>query len=338
MISRRSFLTALATSTTTLSISQAAHSLVGGSTQALSSQGLTSIRSGHLGSLVTEHVSFSLKELPLAFDGYKIGFLSDLHLGIWMPEDFLVASLEVVKNARCDILVLGGDFIGVPENPWWEKSGFVWNEGFAGLSKDQVIPKIFSRMHEILGHFNFPDGIISVPGNHEHWNSTRAFLDVFRRSPVCRLLINEWISIERSGATLDFFGADDFLTGIPRLPTPPELDMKARSIPRQAGQPDQEPSRCNVLVSHNPDLVSFGLNRDGESFPFSLSVSGHTHGGQVRVPGLGALTYQVFDRRFGEGRVELFGKHTYTSRGVGVVSVPFRLDCPPEVTIITLKR
>jgi predicted MPP superfamily phosphohydrolase len=217
----------------------------------------------------------------------------------------------------------------VPENPIWEKSGFVWNESFAGLSKQRVIAKIFSRMNELLRDYTFTDGILAVAGNHEHWNSTKAFLEVFKSSRFCKLLVNEWHSITRENISLDVFGADDFLTGIPHLPS-------ARSSNGSNNSRDSAPKSCQILVSHNPDLVSYGLHRDGERFPFSLSLSGHTHGGQVRVPGIGALTYQVFDRRFGEGRVEMFGKHTYTSRGVGVVSVPFRLDCPPEVTLITL--
>jgi predicted MPP superfamily phosphohydrolase len=295
----------------------------------LSTAGLLSARDiitdSSTGAVQLEQVTIALKNLPHRFQGYKIGFISDLHLGIWVPERWITHAIETVQKAGAELLVLGGDYIGVPESRWWEEIGAVRNETYAGIPHKEVIPKIFQTVAKIVSGYSFTDGIFAVPGNHEHWNSTADFLKAFTSSVGFTLLINDVFTVRRGEDTLTFFGADDYLTGIPRLPH------------RSAIGTENE-HNSNILVSHNPDHVSYGLRRDGALFPFSLSLSGHTHGGQVCIPGLGPITYQVNDRRFGSGLISLDGRHSYTSRGLGVVGVPFRIACPPEITILQLIR
>lgn len=296
---------------------------------ALSTTGLIATRDilsdSYTGSIQLETLTVSLKNLPERFEGYKIGFISDLHLGIWVPERWITQSIETVQSAGAELLILGGDYIGVPESRLWEQIGAVRNPTYAGVPHREVIPQIFDRMAKIISGYTFPDGTFAVPGNHEHWNSTADFVKAFTTSVGFTLLINKVFTVRRGKETLTFFGADDFLTGIPRLPL-------------RSAIPEESIQNTNILVSHNPDHVSFGLRRDGPSFPFSLSLSGHTHGGQVCLPGLGPITYQVNDRRFGSGLISLDGRQSYTSRGLGVVGVPFRVACPPEITVIQLVR
>jgi predicted MPP superfamily phosphohydrolase len=296
---------------------------------ALSTFGLLSARDiitdSSTGAAQLEKITIALKNLPGRFEGYTIGFISDLHLGIWVPERWITHAIETVQAEGVQLLVLGGDYIGVPESRWWEQIGAVRNQTYAGIPHIEVIPKIFGRVAEILSGYTFSDGIFAVPGNHEHWNSTHHFIKAFTSSVGFTLLINEEFTVRRGEETLTFFGADDFLTGIPKLP-------------RRSDLPAENARNANILVSHNPDHVSFGFRRDGELFPFSLSLSGHTHGGQVCIPGIGPITYQVNDRSFGSGLVSLNGRQSYTSRGLGVVGVPFRIACPPEITVIQLVR
>jgi predicted MPP superfamily phosphohydrolase len=276
------------------------------------------------GDITPEHVTVRLPSLPAAFDGYRIGFLTDIHLGIWVPDEWVTESLELLKAERCNILVLGGDYIGIPDSKVWERLGIVRNQKFTGLTHRTACEKLFPAARSLVGQIPFPDGIIAVAGNHEHWNSSRIFLETFRSTPGFTLLRNEFFSISRGGSSLTLYGTDDFLTGIPYLPRPTSSN-------------NQLPARCEILISHNPDLVAFGLMRDGERFRFDLSLCGHTHGGQIRIPGLGAATYQVAYTKFGAGLASEFGKQIYTSRGLGVVSVPFRIGCPPEVTVLELR-
>ncbi len=85
-----------------------------------------------------------------------------------------------------------------------------------------------------------------------------------------------------------------------------------------------------ILLSHNPDLV-FDAARHG----VALVLSGHTHGGQIRIPGLPVLVRQS-RYRLDEGRFRCGPTELIVSRGLGAVALPWRTACPPEAVLITL--
>jgi len=66
-------------------------------------------------------------------------------------------------------------------------------------------------------------------------------------------------------------------------------------------------------------------------------LAGHTHGGQVRLPFLGALVLPPMGKNYAEGHFQIGHMQLYVNRGIGTVGVPFRLNCPPEITIFTLQ-
>jgi predicted MPP superfamily phosphohydrolase len=72
------------------------------------------------------------------------------------------------------------------------------------------------------------------------------------------------------------------------------------------------------------------------TYSYDLAICGHTHGGQIQLPLLGALTYHLENPDLGEGLVWRGEQAVYVSRGIGVVEVPFRVLCRPEVSLLTL--
>ena len=86
-----------------------------------------------------------------------------------------------------------------------------------------------------------------------------------------------------------------------------------------------------VLLAHDPRRLT-----EAAALNIPLVLSGHTHGGQVVLPGLGAVAAQKFPVVAGLGRRE--GTTIFVSRGVGTVYVPVRVNCPPEVALVTLSR
>ena len=105
--------------------------------------------------------------------------------------------------------------------------------------------------------------------------------------------------------------------------------------------PTQEPpfSACKnetvtLALVHEPDYI----DRLRKLVPVDLQLSGHTHGGQVRVPGLGAIILPTWGKAYVEGLYRVGASQVYTSRGIGMVGLPFRFNCPPEVTEITLAQ
>lgn len=272
------------------------------------------------GQIREEVVTVPIPNLPAAFDGYTIGFFTDIHLGIWVPTEWVVSGLDRIRAHKPDLLVLGGDYILATENPLWPMLGWVRNPRYAGMDVSDSIPFLFADAAELLSTYRPRDGVVAVIGNHERWNSIDLFWKAFNAHPGIRVLVNEEISIVRGEQQLLVFGSDDFLTGIPReLPAVPQVPKRI----------------CRVVVSHNPDYVSALLRQETPAFSFAMC--GHTHGGQICLPGMTGLAAPVNDRRFVSGMVEVSGKQVYTSRGLGVVGVPFRLNCPPEVTIFRLQ-
>ncbi len=130
-----------------------------------------------------------------------------------------------------------------------------------------------------------------------------------------RLLMNERVVIEHGGARLHLAGIDDahtFRTG--------DIAKAAAGLP--AGE-------CAILLSHTPEV--YGAAADAG---LSLLLSGHTHGGQICLPGGIAMTLDAaLPRRFGSGAWRFRELVGYTSVGAGSSVVPVRYNCPPEVTL-----
>jgi predicted MPP superfamily phosphohydrolase len=304
-----------------LSRRQFLHSVVAGSALAASGFALRDLyANSYTSDFVVERVHHRITGLPSAFSGYRIGFLTDVHLSTWVPQEWIERALAVFQEEEIDLLILGGDYILVQDLSLWNQLGLIRNPRFAGMKKRDAIPAIYSAFAQCISKFSCRDGIVGVVGNHEHWNRFPIFQSILREHPTIRILVNEETVIRRGEQELVLWGVDDYLTGLPAAPPPRTLsDGVAKRI----------------IISHNPDYLAAIIREPAHHF--SLALCGHTHGGQIVVPGLGPLAAQVVDRRFIAGLQRLDDhRAVYTSRGLGVVALPFRINCPAEVTILTL--
>lgn len=265
--------------------------------------------------LQTRHHTFSIPELDPAFNQYRIGYLSDIHLGVFITEDWMEYAVSLLVNAAVDIIIIGGDHINVPAQQ--TKSN---NDKRVQLStkERQLAAQILKRFVHILDPTSVPDGILAVPGNHDNWNAAPLVKTYFETAGI-RYLVNETELITRGNAELEFTGVDDFWTGIPQLPA-------ARR---------KQKSPASILISHNPDYLSLVLQQT--EHPISLGLAGHTHGGQICLPGQTPIITGIQDSRLVAGVCTALRAPVLTSTGVGVVEIPCRIHCPPEVHIITLQ-
>jgi len=87
---------------------------------------------------------------------------------------------------------------------------------------------------------------------------------------------------------------------------------------------------ASILLAHNPSRL-----KEAAALGIPLMLSGHTHGGQIVLPGIGAIAGRNFPIIAGQGSRD--GTTAFVSRGVGTVYVPVRVNCPPEVAILTLQ-
>lgn len=162
------------------------------------------------------------------------------------------------------------------------------------------------------------DGVFAVLGNHDYWSDASAVVSAMTARGV-RFLINESTTLRRGDAEIDLIGIDEIYRGDP--------DVKAtfRNVPG---------NRPCIGISHHPDIIGL-LGRDRR---IDLLLAGHTHGGQIRLPFLGAIVVPskhegLYDAGFHRQRQVLL----YVSRGLGSVP-PIRILCPPELAVFTLIR
>ena len=159
-------------------------------------------------------------------------------------------------------------------------------------------------------------GVWAVLGNHDHYTGETDRLIGELEAAGIRMLQNRHTVLQRGRDRMVLAGIDDLVFGRP------DLD---RAL---AGRPDGLPV---VLVSHNPDIFFDAARRQVD-----LVLSGHTHGGQIRCPGLPVLV-RMSRFRLDEGRYRAAGSELVVSRGLGVIGLPFRFACSPEVVLLTLK-
>jgi uncharacterized protein len=173
--------------------------------------------------------------------------------------------------------------------------------------------------HEALVSLTAPLGVFAVFGNHDHYTRDIAGVAALYERTGIRVLNNAAASLAKGDARVALAGIDDWNFGRPRLDQ--ALDEARRLVP--AGPV--------VLVSHNPDAF-FEAARRG----VALTLAGHTHGGQVRIPGRPVLV-RMSRYRLDEGRYEHDRSQIVVSRGLGVSGIPLRLFCPPEALLVTLR-
>jgi predicted MPP superfamily phosphohydrolase len=157
-------------------------------------------------------------------------------------------------------------------------------------------------------------------GNHDSILGAPMLHPIFDRFDI-PLLMNQHVPIERDGRRLWLCGVGDYLTEAP------DLDL---SIP-------ERPDGPVLLMCHAPDYAdTVAAHPRGQLI--DLMVSGHTHGGQVRIPFLGPRHLPAGGQKYVEGLFHLNRMQLYVNRGIGTVGLPFRLNCPPEITLFTLQR
>ncbi len=168
---------------------------------------------------------------------------------------------------------------------------------------------LIERINEVLEPFEHPYG---VPGNWDRWCEDPAYpgqVDV-------DMLVNRGVLLAPG---LWLCGVDDALLGSP------SIDRAVARAPEGA---------VRILLAHEPDVAGRVEPHHG----ISLQVSGHTHGGQVRLPLLGPLLLPPMGRDHPSGLASTPTHWLYTSRGIGMSHIQVRFLCPPEVTLIRLVK
>ena len=170
----------------------------------------------------------------------------------------------------------------------------------------------------VLSRLNAKHGVFSVLGNHDCLTNRSVVLAGLKECGL-PVLINDGVALSRGQQTLYLAGLDDGRRGHPDLSK--ALEKRPGEVP-------------TILLVHEPDFADT-YSSDGT---ISLQLSGHSHGGQIRLPGIGALALPRYGRKYDQGLYRVQDMWTYTTRGIGVIGLPIRINCRPEITEITLVR
>ena len=171
---------------------------------------------------------------------------------------------------------------------------------------------------EALSELKAPEGVWAVLGNHDHRTDGPLTRAALRRRGI-EVLTNQSTELRRGADVLQLAGVDDWGWG------------KADFARAMQGV---DTSRPSLMLSHEPMALDVPETRG-----VSLILSGHTHGGQINLPVVGAPAAWVWEHlKYLRGTYESEGTQLYVSRGTGVIGVPMRLGAPPEVAVIRLQR
>ena len=285
--------------------------------------------------------------LPRALDGLTIAHLTDLHLNHWMTRERLSEVSRRANSLGADLIVITGDFVSKDMRPIDARGnhiGDAYTLAAPGLS-------------QALSILRAPLGVWGVLGNHDHWtadpemshtpraqavssaasSSASGDYNVVRRlirEAGVRELDNKIAPIERNGARLWLCGVDDLWAGQPDFPSViSELEQRAN------------PDEVAILLAHEPDYADV-VAKTGR---ISLQLSGHSHGGQVNIPFIGPPILPAMGRKYHTGLYQIAtsggsphsparnSMQVFTSRGVGIVGMRVRFNCPPEIALLTLR-
>jgi predicted MPP superfamily phosphohydrolase len=241
-----------------------------------------------------------IPNLPPAFQNYRVVQISDLHFDEYTEPAFLARIVQQVNALAPDLLFLTGDFISYGPLPTSFAAHAVY------------------RCAEVLSRLTCPQRF-GIMGNHDTSVGYAIIADALSHAQV-PILVNTYLPIEREGQRLWLAGVDDPCTGHPNLhlAIPPKPDGPV------------------LLLCHAPDYADSVVDHPRGHIVDAM-FSGHSHGGQVRLPVIGPVILPPFGKKYVAGLYRFDRLQLYVNRGIGTVGLPFRLNCPPEITLFTLK-
>jgi predicted MPP superfamily phosphohydrolase len=250
--------------------------------------------------LVTKTLEVPIGNLPESLAGTRIAQISDIHFGDFLGQSHVENVVRTTNELHPDLIVITGDFVTSGGN----------RRTRHGAIAAEPCARVLSGLYA-------PLGIFAVLGNHDAL-SDPVYVTKALEAQRIRVLRNASVPMERDGGRLWVAGVDDVLGRGARV------DVTFRGIP------GDEPV---IALVHEPDFADVLCKQHVD-----LQLSGHSHGGQVRIPFVGAPVLPEMARKYPLGMYRVRGMQLYTNPGVGVIELPIRFDCPPEITVFTLRR
>ncbi|MBI2998792.1 MAG: metallophosphoesterase [Deltaproteobacteria bacterium] len=254
-----------------------------------------------------EDYDLALNDLSSGLAGFSIVHLTDIHAGPFMPAEELAEYVEAVNRLKPDLIALTGDFVS--------------------SQAEEATPCVAT-----LAGLKARYGIFACLGNHDAYSGAEDELTRLFEANGVRVLRNDAVSLRVGNTVLNILGIDDLRIGGPDLP-------------RALGLAQREPGEVRLLLSHRPEVFPEASRKGVE-----VVLSGHYHGGQVKLgSGPESLSVARLLTPYAEGLFRLSRRSVpsaaerkdsvlFVGRGVGITGLPIRINCPPQIAHLTLKR
>ena len=240
---------------------------------------------------VTE-IEIRSADIPGSFEGSKIVFISDIHLGPYMSPQRLSGIVNQINGMNPEMIILGGDYVHY---------------------QSEYIGPVFAE----LGKLRAGLGVFAVLGNHDHYAGEGLTRKMIVKYGI-KNIDNQSVWVKKGKDSIKIGGVGDLWEDIQL----PENTLKGLMK-----------SNFAILVSHQPDYIE-NMNTD----LIDLTLSGHTHGGQITFFGWWApVLPSDYGQKYRYGLIDSGTMKSVISSGVGTVAVPFRFFCRPEIVVIKLK-
>lgn len=252
-----------------------------------------------------------VSELPMEFArvphaprGLRLVQISDLHVSSYVPESYLRQQLRRASAMRPDLICVTGDMLTDADTQYLDV------------------------LRSLIGELRAPLGVFAVLGNHDYnvylppeRTGEKALgevgdrVEAALRAGGAEVLRNRCVRVTAPGGALQLVGVDDLWSGF--------YDPRRAFAGADASLP-------TITLAHNPDTID-----ELRHAPTDWILSGHTHGGQVRVPLLGAPILPTRHRELDAGEFEIDGRRMYVNSGLGYLR-QVRFNCRPEITVFTV--
>ncbi|MBS1635264.1 MAG: metallophosphoesterase [Bacteroidetes bacterium] len=253
--------------------------------------------------------------LPVAFHGFKIVQISDIHSGSFMSTEPIMKAFNIAMEQKPDIIFFTGDLVN--------------NE------VSETTPHL-----DTYKMLKAPHGVYSTLGNHDYgdymqWESREAKkknledLKQVHAASGWRLLMNEHVAIEKDGQKIALLGIENW-GGNLNFPRYGKLDKAYTGT---------EDYTFKILLSHDPSHWDKEVKEDPRYRDIDLTLSGHTHGMQlgIEIPGIKWSPSKYFYKQWA-GLYRQDNQYLYVNRGLGFLGYPGRLGIWPEITVLELQK
>jgi predicted MPP superfamily phosphohydrolase len=253
--------------------------------------------------LAVSRRSFPMRDLPPSLDGLRIVQLTDIHLGPWTSVGRVQRIVECANRLDPDLVALTGDYV---------------------IRAPEYIPQVASALAGLRARV----GVVAVLGNHDWYQGGPQCASEIKRA-LAHLIDNtrRFVTPERT--------LSDTPTG---LCVAGVGDLWCDRQDYDAALANLPPDMPRLLLSHNPDVAEEpAFVQSGHRV--DLMLAGHTHGGQIRIPLLGApFTNSRYGQKYARGLVRGPTCPVFVCRGLGMTYLPVRLGSVPEIAVIELRR